>query len=238
MERIGMSQEERDRLDWLKRAKDGVLSQREAAQKMGISGRGVRKLRKRMKKQGHAVVLHALRGRAGANRKIPTPVQAPAIELLTSAPRLPASELAKRHQLEVGKETLRAWMIEANRWKPGARRIEDIHCWRPRRSGFGERVQWDTSDHDWLEGRGPVRYLVRLIDHATSSTWPCCGNTSKRTDGGRLPRSPLPVHGATPAGREQRSTTPSRPADATGASATAVDYGAFSAAFEPRRTGW
>jgi hypothetical protein len=29
-------------------------------------------------------------------------------------------------------------------------------------------VQWDTSDHDWLEGRGPVRYLVRMIDDATS----------------------------------------------------------------------
>jgi hypothetical protein len=42
---------------------------------------------------------------------------------------------------------------------------------RPRRSGFGELVQWDTSEHDWLEGRGPVRYLVRLIDDATSWSW-------------------------------------------------------------------
>ena len=33
-------------------------------------------------------------------------------------------------------------------------------------------VQWDTSDHDWLEGRGErVRYLVRLIDDATSRSW-------------------------------------------------------------------
>jgi hypothetical protein len=29
-------------------------------------------------------------------------------------------------------------------------------------------VQWDTSEHDWLEGRGQVRYLVRMIDDATS----------------------------------------------------------------------
>jgi hypothetical protein len=29
-------------------------------------------------------------------------------------------------------------------------------------------VQWDTSTHDWLEGRGGVRYLVRWIDDATS----------------------------------------------------------------------
>ncbi len=38
-------------------------------------------------------------------------------------------------------------------------------------TGFGELVQWDTSEHDWLEGRGPVRYLVRMIDDATSWSW-------------------------------------------------------------------
>ena len=35
MERIEMSQEERDKLEWLKRAKDGVISQREAAAQDG-----------------------------------------------------------------------------------------------------------------------------------------------------------------------------------------------------------
>src|SRR5271155_383309 len=37
MERIEMSQAERDKLEWLKRAKDGVITQREAANKMGVS---------------------------------------------------------------------------------------------------------------------------------------------------------------------------------------------------------
>jgi hypothetical protein len=62
-------------------------------------------------------------------------------------------------------------MIEAGLWKSKSRRLEELHGWRPRRSGFGELVQWDTSDHDWLEGRGPVRYLVRMIDDATSWSW-------------------------------------------------------------------
>ena len=70
MERIAMSQEERDRLDWLKRAKDGSITQREAAQKMGVSDRWVRKLLKRMDKRGDAVVVHGLRGRP-SNRKLP-----------------------------------------------------------------------------------------------------------------------------------------------------------------------
>jgi hypothetical protein len=29
-------------------------------------------------------------------------------------------------------------------------------------------VQWDTSDHDWLEGRGERVYLISMIDDATS----------------------------------------------------------------------
>jgi len=48
MERIAMSQQERDELDWLKRAKEGSISQRDAAQKMGVSDRWVRTLLKRM----------------------------------------------------------------------------------------------------------------------------------------------------------------------------------------------
>ena len=139
MERIAMSQEEQDWLDRLKRARDGKMTQREAAERMGVTERWVRKLLRRMKKQGDAVVVHQLRGQA-SNRKLPS-------------------------------KTLRGWMIKAGMWQPGSRRIQDVHGWRPRRSGFGELTQWDTSEHDWLEGRGPVRYLVRMIDDATSWSW-------------------------------------------------------------------
>ena len=81
MERIAMSQEERDKLEWLKRARDKGISQREAASKIGVSDRWVRKLLKRMKKQGDRVVVHALRGRA-SNRKITAKVQVRALEIL------------------------------------------------------------------------------------------------------------------------------------------------------------
>ena len=29
-------------------------------------------------------------------------------------------------------------------------------------------MQWDTSEHDWLEGRGEELYLIAMIDDATS----------------------------------------------------------------------
>jgi transposase len=176
MERIAMSQEERDKLDWLKRAKDGSISQREAALKIGVTDRWVRSLLKRMKKQGDAVVVHGLRGRT-SNHKIAAKQQARAMEILRQpdwhdfGPTFASEQLAKRHDIKLSDETLRQWMIQAGLWKSRGRKIEDVHCWRPRRSAFGELVQWDTSEHDWLEGRGPVRYLVRLIDDATSWSW-------------------------------------------------------------------
>ena len=176
MERIAMSQEERDELDWLKRAKQGGMTQREAAQKMGVSDRWVRALLRRMSKQGDAVVVHGLRGRP-SNRKLPAKTQRQALAILKQpdwhdfGPTFAAEQLAKQHQIQVGKETLRGWMIQAGLWKSKSRRLEEVHVWRPRRSAFGELVQWDTSEHDWLEGRGPVRYLVRLMDDATSWSW-------------------------------------------------------------------
>ncbi len=176
MERIAMSQPERDWLDWLKRARDGKMTQRGAAERMGVSERWVRKLLRRMKTQGDTVVVHGLRGRA-SNRKLAAKTQKQALVILREpdwhdfGPTFAAEQLAKLHQIQVGKETLRGWMIESGMWQPGSRKIHEVHSWRPRRSGFGELVQWDTSDHDWLEGRGPVRYLVRMIDDATSWSW-------------------------------------------------------------------
>jgi transposase len=176
MERIAMSQEERDELDWLKRAKEGSLTQREAARKIEVSDRWVRALIKRMSKQGDAAVVHGLRWRP-SNRKLPAETQRQALAILKQpdwhdlGPTFAVEQLAKRHRIEVGKETLREWMIDAGMWRSKSQQLQEVHCWRPRRSAFGELVQWDTSEHDWLEGRGPVRYLVRMIDDATSWSW-------------------------------------------------------------------
>ena len=76
--------------------------------------------------------------------------------------------MRKKHGLAVSKETLRRWMAKAGLWKAGRRRVVEVHQWRPRRSRCGELVQWDTSEHDWLEGRGEQIYLISMIDDATS----------------------------------------------------------------------
>src|SRR5580765_8801393 len=107
-----MNQEERDWLEWLKRAQDGVVTQRQAAAKMGVSDRWVRKLLVRMKTAGDAVVVHGLRGRS-SNRRIDEQTRARAIELIQQpewhdfGPTFASEQLAKRPDLEVSKETVR-----------------------------------------------------------------------------------------------------------------------------------
>ena len=177
MERIAMTQEERDWLDTLKRVRDGLLTQREAAEQLDISDRWVRSLVADLKERGDIIVVHGLSGRA-SNRRIDGKIRDRALEVLRQpdwhdfGPTFAAEQLAKRHEIVVSKETLRGWMIEAGMWESRSRKLRKVHHWRPRRSGYGDLVQWDTSDHDWLESRGErVKHLVRMIDDATSRSW-------------------------------------------------------------------
>ena len=171
-----MNQEERDWLEWLKRVRDGVVTQRQAAEKMGVSDRWVRKLLVGLQSRGDGIVVHGLRGRA-SNRRVDEQTQARVLELLKQpewhdfGPTFASEQLAKRHNIKVSKETVRGWMVAEGLWKAQPRKLREPHFWRARRSGYGELVQWDTSNHDWLEGRGEgVRYLVRMIDDATSQS--------------------------------------------------------------------
>jgi len=82
-------------------------------------------------------------------------------------PTLAAEYLNAKHGIEVGRETVRQWMSAAKLWRGHPRQVEKVHQWRPRRSRFGDLVQWDTSIHAWLEGRGEEMVLINMIDDAT-----------------------------------------------------------------------
>src|SRR5262250_2099461 len=168
-----MTQADRDRLVALKKAKRRLITQREAAEELGLSVRHVKRLIYALKKHGDKAVIHRLRGRP-SNRKIEERIEREAVKILSApvyqgfGPTLAAEYLGKKHGIEVSKETVRQWMIRAKLWRGEKARVRKVHVWRPRRSRFGELVQWDTSEHDWLEGRGERLYLIAMIDDATS----------------------------------------------------------------------
>ena len=53
-----MTQADRDRLGTLKKAKKRLITQREAAEELGLSIRQVKRLLKELKKRGDRVVIH------------------------------------------------------------------------------------------------------------------------------------------------------------------------------------
>src|ERR1035437_9424292 len=137
-----MTQAERDRLVALKKAKKKLITQKQAADEMGITERHVRRLLRQLKRRGDKVVAHALRG-LPSNRKISADTEQEAVTILSRpvyrgfGPTLASEYLAKKHDIAVSRETVRQWMIGAKLWKARKQRIEKGHEWRPRRSRFG-----------------------------------------------------------------------------------------------------
>jgi transposase len=168
-----MTQADRDRLVTLRKAKKRMITQRQAAEELGLSVRQVKRLVSALKKRGDKAVIHGLRGKP-SNQRIAKSVEEEAMQILSAdlykgfGPTLAMEYLADKHDIEVSKETLRQWMIRAKLWRAKEEKVKAVHVWRPRRSRFGELVQWDTSEHDWLEGRGEKLYLIAMIDDATS----------------------------------------------------------------------
>jgi hypothetical protein len=131
----------------------------------------------RLRGEGDGGLRHRLRGKV-SNRRTPEEVKRRAVELYRHqkqvklwhdyGPTLAAEELAEHHGIHISRETLRHWLIEAKLWRPQRARVQRAHVWRARRARYGELVQWDTSEHDWLEGRGEKLYLIAMIDDATS----------------------------------------------------------------------
>lgn len=172
-----MTVKERDRLKVLHEVKKRYITQKQAAAELGLSVRWVRKLLVRLRSRGDSALRHGLRGRP-SNRKTPEAVKRRVVELYREkrqaklwhdyGPTLAGEELAEDYGIAISRESLRQWLIEAKLWRVRRAGVERAHVWRARRARYGELVQWDTSEHDWLEGRGEKLYLISMIDDATS----------------------------------------------------------------------
>lgn len=168
-----MTQVDRDRLVALRKAATKTITQKQAAEELGLSIRHVKRLVRELKKRGDEAVVHRLRGKA-SNRRIEEAVEQEAMEILSRdvyrgfGPTLASEYLRDKHGIQASKETVRQWMIGKKLWLGKREKVKEVHLWRPRRSRCGELVQWDTSTHDWLEGRGETISLIAMIDDATS----------------------------------------------------------------------
>src|ERR1039457_1335736 len=107
-----MTQRDRDRLIALKKAKKGLVTQRQAAEEIGQSERHIRRLLVKLKRAGNQAIIHARRGKR-SNRRLAEKSQAKAVAILGQekyrgfGPTLASEYLDKHHQITVSRETVR-----------------------------------------------------------------------------------------------------------------------------------
>jgi transposase len=169
---ISMTQGELKRLHIVRKALDKSITQAEAANIIGRCLRQVRRIVKRVKREGDSGVIHKSRGKP-SNRALPKKIKDKALRFYKEkypdfGPTLASEKLFEIDKIKIDDETLRLWLIEEN--IPYKQRKKRPHRqWRQRKDHFGEMLQIDGSEHDWFEGRGPECVFMGYIDDATGN---------------------------------------------------------------------
>ena len=167
-----LSMAEADRAVVIGQVAEKRLRQREAADRLGLSVRQVKRLLARYRERGPAGLVSGHRGKV-SNNAMAGAVRRAAMELVGEryadfGPTFACEKLVEVHGHRLSVETLRKWMIAAGLWRAKARREVRVHQSRPRRACVGDLVQIDGSPHEWFEGRGPACTLIVYVDDATT----------------------------------------------------------------------
>lgn len=171
---LTLSLRDRDRVSVVRQVHEGRLGSAEAALRLGVSARQLRRMRRRWEREGDASVVHRGRGRP-SNRRLRSELRERALEMARDplyedfGPTLLSEHLAADSRGgPAHPSTVRRWLVEAGVWKVERHRRKHRRR-RPRRSAPGEMVLMDSSEHDWLEGRGADELsLIAMLDDATS----------------------------------------------------------------------
>ncbi|MFZ1043030.1 MAG: ISNCY family transposase [Anaerolineales bacterium] len=166
-----MSTKELSRLDVMQRLEEKRLSQKEAAEMLGLSVRQVKRLRRAHRRLGAAGLVSKRRGRPSPNQ-LDEKLKHKVLNFLHGkykgfGPTLACEKLVEIEKFSISDESVRQIMIAEDLWKPRKSAKRVVHQMRERRACFGELVQMDGSPHAWFEDRGPACTLLVLIDDAT-----------------------------------------------------------------------
>ncbi len=171
---IMMRQEELKRLHLIRQVIEKVLTQVEAGNLLSLSARQIRRIAKRVLKEGDKGVLHKSRGRPSPNA-IEEDIKHKALRLCKTKyegfnPTLAVEKLFEINGIKLSRETLRGW-FKQNDIPYQTRKKRPHRNWRERKRRFGEMEQVDGSHHDWFEGRGPKCVLMGYIDDANNNVF-------------------------------------------------------------------
>jgi len=168
---LTMSLHELSRAEVMQQLKAKRITQRQAAEHLGLSLRQTKRLWRAYRDGGAKALLSKRRGRP-SNHQLEPRVAARALVLLRGhyadfGPTLAHEKLSEVHRLGLSVETVRKLMTANGLWRPRRAKPPVIHPLRARRPRLGELVQIDGSPFAWFEDRGPACNLLVYIDDAT-----------------------------------------------------------------------
>src|ERR1700755_2666712 len=161
-----LSYGELSRLEVLRGLDQRRLTTVATAQLLGLERRQVFRLLKAYRTEGPAGLISKRRGRS-SNRLKPEAVRTKALSMIRQrywdfGPTLVAEKLREVHEITLGRETLRLWMIEAGLWLDRKQRRKRIHQPRSRRDCVGELVQFDGWENWGVEDVGRACTLLAI----------------------------------------------------------------------------
>jgi transposase len=171
-DKILMSGREARRLQLLGMAIEGKLTLVTVAEKLGLSYRQAKRLKRRLVRDGPRGLVHGNRGRHPPNRLEP--------ELAQQIVRLAQEKyalfndshltemLAREEGIRVGRETVRCLLRHAGLVPKRKRKVRHHHRRRPRKPQEGLMMLWDGSPHAWFGTEQPPCCLMAAMDDATS----------------------------------------------------------------------
>ena len=155
---LTLTMKEANRYKVISEVIEGYLETSKAAESLKLSERQIYRLKARVRKEGAKGVIHKTKGKIRP-RWLTEKVK----DKINSLYNTKYKGFNLTHMMEylnsvegikVSRESLRQMLLSSgsySRWKrhPKHRR------WREPAAREGQMIQFDTSDHDWLEGRGP-----------------------------------------------------------------------------------
>lgn len=170
MQRWQLSQKELARYGVVQNTIEGHLNVDLAAEELCLSRRQVFRLKRKLEEKGIEGLIHGNRGRASP-RRIPDPVR-DTINYLYQGKYDGfnishfTEMLEEREGIFICRETVRGILLEKGSYKK-KKKYPKHRSFREPMPKEGMMIQFDTSDHDWLEGRGPRIKLIGGIDDAS-----------------------------------------------------------------------
>jgi hypothetical protein len=171
MQTITMAKKQLHRYEVLTELRGGVINGTAAAEKLSLSVRHVRRLKKKAA-DGAEALSHGNKGKVSP-RRTSSETEEMIAKLLKGdyrgfGPTFASEKLLERNEISTSSEWLRQFMIRESLWKAKARKDKTIHrVWRHRMKLEGVMEQYDGSYHKWISSSDEELCLLASIDDAT-----------------------------------------------------------------------